>query len=121
MCISRLVPQRLVAVDVLRQSFIRGHCGVEQHTFAALALRHVAGVVPAQRRAHHRHAATGPIGHPGQHLRHGLRWRGGQLGAPPLHLRMALGDDVGQIAGFKRLGGGAKTVQVQQMGGGHTQ
>jgi hypothetical protein len=113
-----LVPGGLFA-DVALQVAGRIHRRIQQHTRTVGLACHPGGVVAAQRRAHHGHLAARPLGDALGHLLHGQARRGGELGAPEVQSWVVLGHMLRHAPGLGRLGGGAKTVQVEQMGCGH--
>ena len=114
----RVVPTGLVA-DVARQVAGRVYRRVEQHAGAGCLLRDPTGVVAPQRRAHHGHRGAWPSCCAGAHHRHGGTGRRRQLRTPEVHGRMLASHVLRHQLRLGRLGGGAKAVQVEKVGGGH--
>ena len=115
----RVMPAGLLA-NVFFQISGRVDGGVDHHALAACELGHPTGVIAAQRRAHDGHVLAWPVGDAlGDHGRRFAR-RGRQLRAPPAYLGMPGAHVVRHDACLVGLRGGAKAMQIQQVGGRHS-
>ncbi len=116
--LGRVVPGRLVA-DVACQVARRVHGGVQQHRAAAGLRGHLGGVEAAQRRADHGHAGARPAGDArASPCSIASRGEGGSCGhhhCTPGWWRATKSRHQPRLG---RLGRGAKTVEVEQVGGG---